>query len=703
MDIIMRFRVNKIALAADIEKAFLMVSMAEEDRDALRFLWVDDITKDTPEIITLRFTRIVFGVSASPFLLNATIRHHINRYFTTLPEVVQKISRSIYVDDIVYGADHEDSAYELYADSKCILKEAGFNLRKFVTNSVVLSEKIGENERILNTTAGDDISSKDEESYTKTTLGITQPVMNSREQKILGVMWDYSDDCFVFDFSQLASAAAELEPTKRHIVGIASKIYDPIGFVSPITIRFKILFQELCEAKMDWDEVLPTELLQKWHNLTVGLEDLQPIKIQRCYFTDGATRSNSTCSLQGFCDASEKAYAAVVYLRVTTDTHTSLAFVASKSRVSPVKGQSIPRLELLSALLLATLMDSVSSALDCELSLDQPTYYTDSQVALHWIKGQEKEWKPFVQNRVNQIRDLTSIDRWRHCPGRDNPADLPSRGVNPSELSDSKIWQHGPDWLYERDDKIPNTEDTTMPQECEVEKRVRKIHNHSLLVPSSVDSVQLKELIDCESFSSVNRLLRVTAYVLRFVSILKAKRQTRDTENHEIMITTTDLQVAETLWLKEVQASLVNQPGFKMWHQQFGLFLDGHGVWRCGGRLTNADIPPIAKNPILLNSQHYFTTLIVREAHSRVMHNGVKETLTELRSRYWIIRGRSFVRKLIHQCVICRRFEGGAHQPPPPPPLPECRVQRSPPFHYTGVDYAGPLYVKGGNKVWICL
>ena len=140
-----------------------------------------------------------------------------------------------------------------------------------------------------------------------------------------------------------------------------------------------------------------------------------------------------------------------------------------------------------------------------------------------------------------------------------------------------------------------------------------------------------------------------------------------------------------------------------MWHQQFGLFLDGHGVWRCGGRLTNADIPPTAKNPILLDSQHYFTTLIVREAHSRVMHNGVKETLTELRSRYWIIRGRSFVRKLIHQCVICHRFEGGAHQPPPPPPLPDFRVQRSPPFHYTGVHYAGPLYVKGGNKVWICL
>ena len=138
MDIILRFRVHKVALAADIEKAFLMVSMAEKDRDVLRFLWIDDIAKEEPEIIALRFTRVVFGVSLSPFLLNATIRHHLKQYSTKFPETVKRISRSIYVDDLAYGADAEDLAYELYCESKSLLREGGFNLRKFVTNATHL-------------------------------------------------------------------------------------------------------------------------------------------------------------------------------------------------------------------------------------------------------------------------------------------------------------------------------------------------------------------------------------------------------------------------------------------------------------------------------------------------------------------------------------------------------------------------------------
>ena len=135
MDIILRFRVHKVALAADIDKAFLMVSMAERDRDVLRFLWFDDIANEEPEVVALRFTQVVFGVSSSLLLLNATIRHHLKQYYTRVPQTVKKISRSIYVDDIAYGADTEDLAYKLYCESNSLLKE-GFNLRKFVTRPI---------------------------------------------------------------------------------------------------------------------------------------------------------------------------------------------------------------------------------------------------------------------------------------------------------------------------------------------------------------------------------------------------------------------------------------------------------------------------------------------------------------------------------------------------------------------------------------
>ena len=137
-------------MAADIEKAFLMISVRKEDRDVLRFLWVKDLKSDAPEVTVLRFTRVVFGVSASPFLLNATINHHMERYSTECPELVSLFMRSIYVDDVSYGADDEDTAFELYMKSKEILAKDGFNLRKFVMNSTKLNHHIGLTEQGFN-------------------------------------------------------------------------------------------------------------------------------------------------------------------------------------------------------------------------------------------------------------------------------------------------------------------------------------------------------------------------------------------------------------------------------------------------------------------------------------------------------------------------------------------------------------------------
>ena len=135
LDILLRFR---IALTADIERAFLQIGIQEEDRDVLRFLWFYDVTKQKPQVLVLRFTRAVFGVSSSPFLLNATICHHLKKYAASHPELVKKISQSIYVDDVVSGAETEEEALAMYREA--ILQEGGFNLRKLTTNSTKLQK-----------------------------------------------------------------------------------------------------------------------------------------------------------------------------------------------------------------------------------------------------------------------------------------------------------------------------------------------------------------------------------------------------------------------------------------------------------------------------------------------------------------------------------------------------------------------------------
>ena len=398
---------------------------------------------------------------------------------------MDRFLRSIYVDDVSFGADSEESAFQLYQKSKSVLAEGGLNLRKFITNSRQLQERIEQCELAItpvekpNVKANPSVREEDK-SYAKDTLGDSQE--RQGEQKILGVKWDFPEDHLVFDLRTMATHLRDLVPTKRHIVGVTTRFYDPLGFVAPVTVQFKMLFQELCVSKIDWDELLAGELLIKW-NALVSRFHAMSISIPRCYFqfTD---RSASVCSLQGFCDASMGAYAAVVYLKIEAESGNSVKFVASKTRVSPVGKQTIPRLELLSALLLAKLVGAVTTALESEITLSSITCFTDSKAALYWIRESDKEWKAFVQNRVNEIRRLVPGDSWRHCPGKENPADIPSRGVTPLELSRSTLWLHGPDWLK---DPVLGTDEETLLMPTESTEELKCKLTHSMLTNDNSD------------------------------------------------------------------------------------------------------------------------------------------------------------------------------------------------------------------------
>ena len=695
--ILLRFRLHRIGIIADIEKAFLMVAIAREDRDALRFLWFDDVQSGQADVIELRFTRVVFGVSSSPFLLNATIRHHLEQYRETQPELVEKICKSFYVDDVVSGADTEEEAYQLFENSRKILKDGGFNLRKFCSNSVLLQAQVDEEDTTTTQPSPLEPTGEWEETYTSSTLGPRQKVI-SGEQKVLGVRWNKASDQLVLSLEDIASAAAELAPTKRNIIAIVGKFYDPIGLLAPVVVKLKMFFQELCSIKLEWDQPLTDELLRRWNALKFSLNEGQTVHIPRCYLA-GVSGQPISHTLCGFCDASLKAYAGVVYLLTETEMGNSVRFVAAKTRVTPLKKQTIPRLELLSALLLARLLATVTQSLEDEMQLMPPRCFTDSTVSLCWIKGTDKIWKQFVQNRVDEIRELVHPDSWSHCSGRDNPADLPSRGVSPLELSRNVLWWSGPEWLSDGnsvdDHSLPE-----FPNECLTEMRIKDRQAvHGMLAADH--NAGLSRVIDSKRFNTLDRLLATTTAVLKFCKILLNESSREDTTNHRTMNAT-----AEELWILESQKMIVADKSFKQWQQQLDLFRDERGLWRCRGRIQNAGVPYCTKHPVLLHKDHHFTMLIVKQAHSRVLHGGVKETLAELRSKFWIVRGRNFVKSIIHQCYACRRYEGQPYSAPPPPPLPTFRVEESPPFSFTGVDFAGPLYVKSDGpetKVWMCL
>ena len=704
-DILLKFRSHKIGLIADIEKAFLMISIDQSDRDSLRFLWYKNVMS-APQPVIYRFCRLVFGLRPSPAILGATILHHLDLHEHEDPVVAEKLRDCLYVDDLTTGAESEDEALRVYASAKTIMSKGGFNLRKWKTNSPEVRAVIGmkeDAEADFSTVRAEGVS-EDDQTYAKTSLGTFES--NTHLAKILGVSWDTESDMLMYDFDELWNYVTSLPPTKRSVLRFSARLFDPLGLVAPFTINMKLMFQSMCVDKCGWDEELSQELKSRWDFLVQELYHLAEIRIPRCYFSTFSERQR--IELHGFCDASGKAYAAVVYLRAVFNDHVEVALLCCKTRVAPLKLQTIPRLELLGALILARLMECTSRALAAHLPVSDMYYWTDSVTVLCWIQN-DKPWKQFVVNRVNEIRKITSVRSWRHCPGTLNPADLPSRGITACQLVNSKVWWKGPEFLREEEENWPRLGSSDVLDELALSEMLKQpTESTHVLVNRAQEDMPLPSIgnvVTCKSFSNIHRLLRVTSYVLRFVANLKHCVCKTEGQLLKGPLTAEEVNQANLMWELSVQHETFSKEFEDLttkksscprspYVRQFGLFVDDQGLSRCKGRLEHSSLSYSSNNPILLPQGHHFTNLVIKGIHSKIKHSGIRDTLTALREKYWVPRGRATVKQFIRHCIICIRYAGQTFPMLTPPSLPEERVADAPPFTNTGVDYAGPLYVK---------
>ena len=421
-----------------------------------------------------------------------------------------------------------------------------------------------------------------------------------------------------------------------------------------------------------------------------------------------------------------------MYLRTEfSNGETQVNIVTSKTRVAPIKRQSIPRLELLGATLLAQLFHSTQQTLQSVLQVEETFLWTDSFTTLCWIKN-AKAWKPYVHHRVSKIQELTNESNWNFCAGELNPADLPSRGCGGERLAQNQTWWNGPKFLKLARDHWP--ESIQISALSDNEEAIQEVIKnpvsvtHSLVTTGSEDqSVNLSQIIDIERYSTVTRLLRVTAYILRFTRYVKKSVSDREThqspgQSSRKELNAQELNQAETLWIKTVQTmSFAKELEFlqikrgtfpPLYVTQFNLFRDEKQIIRCKGRVGKAPLSEKSKNPIFLPSKHRLTNLIIQDVHSKIKHSGIKDTLTTIRERFWIPRGREAVKRILRKCVTCRRVEGVPYRQPQTPDLPTERVSLDPPFAHTGLDFIGPLYSrnygesskeKGSDKAYICL
>ena len=323
---------------ADIKKAFLQIKINEADREFLRFLWFDDVNKPNADIIQMRCKSLLFGLSPSPNILSAVIRHHISLYKNDYPQAVKALSK-MYVDDMSCGAHTAEEGFELYQTSKKIMSQGGFNLRKWKTNDKMLMSKISEiesptrNQNAPFSTHEVSQICEDDQSYTTHSLGLPS---SDDSSKILGVQWLSESDKLYFECPQVVQLARKLPPTKRSLLKLAVKIFDPLGCLCVYTINLKALFQQLCIDKIGWDVELEGNYRELYDRYLSKLESLQGVHIDRCLFTKGSIISR--IQLHGFSDASERAHACVIYIRTEYKSgEVSVKFVASKAKISSIK------------------------------------------------------------------------------------------------------------------------------------------------------------------------------------------------------------------------------------------------------------------------------------------------------------------------------------------------------------------------------
>jgi hypothetical protein len=385
--IVLRFRTHQVCITADIAKMYCQIVVHSQDRDLQRILW-----RYSPEepIQEYRLTTVTYGTASAPFLATRCLKELTDDNEQQYPRAVHVLKNDFYVGDLLSGTSTINEAIDIQKELLSLLQTAGLTLRKWASNHSAFLEAIPR-----------------ELQETQPTL----PLDNEDGVTTLGLLWNPKNDKLHVRSSLTQNQHTDSnEFTKRKVLAITASIFDPLGLMSPAVIAHKIFLQKLWQDKLQWDDLLPAHLQQEWNQLLQTIPTLSQLQINRKVICPKATN----IQLHGFCDSSERAYGACLYLRSTDDNNQSFCeLLCSTSKVAPLKRLTIPRLELCAATLLAKLYKKATRALN--VTIHEAKLWTDSSIVLTWIQGPSTKWKTFVGNRVATIQEDTSAT-WRHVP-----------------------------------------------------------------------------------------------------------------------------------------------------------------------------------------------------------------------------------------------------------------------------------------------
>ncbi|GFU64411.1 integrase catalytic domain-containing protein [Trichonephila clavipes] len=598
---------------------YRQILVADEDQKYQQILWRNNSSEN---IRTYKLKTVTYGLASASFLATRCIKQ-IALDDKDNPNLSRVLQEDIYMDDLLSGADTPNNAISICKDIAHVLSTRGFHLRKWNSNSTEFLAQFSEH------------SSHDARvEFSKD---------SNESSKVLGLFWNSSNDTFGFQPS------LELTPplTKRRILSESSKIFDPLGLLSPCTVFMKIFYQKLWLTKTDWDSPIPQQLTEDWLRFQKAFNAINYLTVPRWVILT----ADNIVELHGFADASSLAYAAAIYCRQKHNGKIKVQLLVSKTKVAPVKQVSIPRLELCGAHLLSKLFKSVLRTL--EYYTFDVFAWTDSKIVLSWLSGHPRQWKTFVANRTSEIIEVLPTKHWRHVPSKENPADIASRGIDPKCLPDCKLWWQGPPWLRLETSSWPKAESSCDEASDEIASQGSSISS------SHINTTSL-------TFSETKTAEET---IIRWVQGFYFQEEIRSIKK---------------------QISLPPKSPLRSLHP----FIDEHGLVRVGGRLQNSQLPFNSKHPIILPSQHSISELLIKEQHIAHLHAGPTLLAHVLRQSHWIVGSRKLINKCIRKCLKCNKFKTSTTTPQLMGNLPKHRATLERPFFSCGIDYAGPVLIK---------
>ena len=434
-------------------------------------------------------------------------------------------------------------------------------------------------------------------------------------QSVLGLSWNPITDSMNVVVGDKLDQEASWRYTKRSILSLLSSIYDPLGWLSPLTVHGKMFLQTLWKEKRDWDEKLNPDQVKVIHDILVDLKRVSGFVLPRHVLYDCA-------DLHVFAEASSKAYGAVAY---TVDSVTKRSdLLISKARVAPCKeGRlTILKLELTASLIGARLIRYLSN-----IHKFKTIYlWSDSKVVISWITGDRELKDVYVANRVAEVKTILTRHsiQVKYVPTKDNPADYLSRGCSSKQLKSSN-WLHGPSWLLTCE----------FPEQTNLEVVV----NELTVEINPIHPVH--PIIDLTRFSSFTRAIRVMTKVIEFCQ--------SPANPFEKLI-----RQEQLLHCTSIHAFLNNprvrvNVEVKTTVRQLSLYLENDTI-RSKGRINNSELPLDAITPYFLPNKSYLVDLLIMHIHTSHNHIGLSQTLSLYRQRCWTPKIRSRIKSSSQVC-----------------------------------------------------